>query len=110
MNINQKDLKLRTPLHWAIFNKSECAQGYLLSFQGIDFEAKDDNGFTPLHLAVMSVESLQSTRPVRSLLLKGADRTVEDSKGRTPVELIGAEVPEQIRNDLKGMLVSFIKF
>ena len=32
MNINEKDLKVRTPLHWAIFNKSECAQGYLLSF------------------------------------------------------------------------------
>ena len=64
LDINQRDLKLRTPLHWAVFNKSECAQGYLLSFKGIDFEAKDDNGFTPLHLAVMSVETLKSTRPV----------------------------------------------
>ena len=54
----------------------------------------------------MSVEALKSTRPVRSLLLKGADRSVIDSKGRTPVELIGTEVPEQLRNDLKGMLVS----
>jgi len=89
-----------------VFNKSECAQGYLLSFQGIDFEAKDENGFTPLHLAVMSVETLKSTRPVRSLLLKGADRSVQDNKGRSPVQLIGAEVPEQLRNDLKTMLVS----
>jgi ankyrin repeat protein len=64
-----------------------------LSLQGIDFEAKDDNGFTPLHLAVMSVESLKSTRPVRSLLIKGANRAAKDNKGRKPVQMIGAEVP-----------------
>lgn len=56
----------------------------------------------------MSVEALQSTRPVRSLLLKGAERDRTDNKGRTPVQLIGSEVPEQLRNDLKKILVSLI--
>jgi len=31
-------------------------------------------GFTPLHLAIKSCDELKSTRPVRSLLLKGARR------------------------------------
>jgi hypothetical protein len=60
----------------------------------VNLEAKEENGFTPLHLAVQSVEQLRSTRPVRALLLKGADREVHDNKQRKPVELISSEVPE----------------
>jgi ankyrin repeat protein len=43
-----------------------------------DLELQDDQGFTPLHLAVRSVEQLKSTRPVRALLLKGSDREAKD--------------------------------
>jgi ankyrin repeat protein len=48
-----------------------------------DLNAKDQKGYTPLHLAVKSVEALKSTRPVRALLLKGADRQAVDQDGRT---------------------------
>jgi hypothetical protein len=37
-------------------------------------------GYTPLHLAVKSVEALRSVRPVRSLLIRGASRDIRDNK------------------------------
>jgi ankyrin repeat protein len=73
MDINARDQRLSTPLHWACYSRSEIALNYLLSMAP-DMEARDQKGFTPLHLAVKSVEQLKSTRPVRALLLKGADR------------------------------------
>jgi hypothetical protein len=63
-----------------------------------------------LHLAVKSVEQLKSTRPVRALLLKGAERTAVDLEGRTAVDMIGQGVPENTRQDIIDMLVSHINF
>lgn len=53
-----------------------------------------------------SVEALKSTRPVRALLLKGADREAVDNDGRRAAEVIGAGVNENMRQDLEMMLVS----
>jgi len=39
------------------------------------------DGFTPLHIAVKGSGELNSTRPVRTLLLNGAKRDVKDRKG-----------------------------
>jgi len=50
-------------------------------------EDKDCEGFTPLHLAVKSVESLKSTRPVRALLIRGASRDAKSNDGKTPSDL-----------------------
>ena len=50
--------------------------------------AQDLKGLTPLHLAVKSVETLHSTRPVRALLMKGADRSIKDHDGKTAREVI----------------------
>ena len=58
-----------------------------------------------MHLAVKSVEALRSTRPVRALLLKGADRLAKDNEGRTSAEHIPTNLPESVRNDLVIMLV-----
>jgi ankyrin repeat protein len=63
------------------------AIGYILSMKP-DLEAKDIQGFTPLHIAVTSVQKLNSTRSVKALLLKGADREAVDHKGKRPVDLI----------------------
>lgn len=89
MNVNQRDNRLSTPLHWACFTKSEQALAYLLAIGSIEMDPIDENGFSPLHLAVQSVPALNSTRPVRALLLKGANRSVMDKKGRVPRDLIG---------------------
>lgn len=64
-------------MHWACYSKSEIALCYLLSWVH-DLNEQDIEGFTPLHLAVKSVESLRSTRPVRSLLIRGASRNARD--------------------------------
>lgn len=41
-----------------------------------------------MHLAVKSVETLKSTRPVRALLIRGAPRNIKDERGRIPADLI----------------------
>lgn len=105
MDINIRDNRQSTPLHWACYSKSEVALNYLLSMNP-DLNAKDQKGFTPLHLAVKSVEALKSTRPVRALLLKGADRNAVDIDGKTAADVIGPTVVESMRQDLLQMLVS----
>ena len=80
LDINIRDSKQSTPLHWACYTRSEIAIGYILSMKP-ELDAKDIQGFTPLHIAVTSVPKLGSTRSVKALLLKGADREVQDKKG-----------------------------
>jgi ankyrin repeat protein len=103
MDINIRDNRLSTPLHWACYSMSEIALNYLLTMNP-DLNAKDQKGFTPLHLAVKSVEQLKSTRPVRALLLKGAERLATDLENRTAVEMIGPGVAENTRLDIESML------
>jgi hypothetical protein len=45
------------------------------------------NGFTPLHFAAEEGHSAM----VRMLLKFGADRTIKDSRGRTPLEVAMAK-------------------
>jgi ankyrin repeat protein len=71
LNINKKDKRGSTPLHWACYSQSEVAIAYILAWNP-DVNARDKDGFTPLHLAVKSVDIFNSCRPVRALLIKGA--------------------------------------
>ena len=41
-----------------------------------------------MHLAVRSVDAIDSCRPVRALLVKGARLDVRDMKGRGPFEYV----------------------
>lgn len=109
MDVNIRDFRQSTPLHWACYSRSEVALNYLLSMNP-ELEAKDQKGFTPLHLAVKSVEALRSTRPVRALLLKGSDRLARDNDGRTAADHIPENIPDSVRNDLLIMLVRLPSF
>jgi len=73
MDINEIDNRGSTPLHWACYSRSEFALSYLLAMKP-NIEIQDQAGYTALHLAIKSVGELRSTRPVRALLLKGANR------------------------------------
>ena len=62
-----------------------------------------------MHLAVKSVEVLKSTRPVRALLLKGANRDVQDDNGKTPLSMVGGDhLPETLKQELRHILVNLI--
>lgn len=87
MDIKSRDHRNSTPLHWACYSKSEIALCYLLAWMD-DLEEKDIEGYTALHLAVKSVEQIRTTRPVRTLLVRGASRDSVDKQGRKPVDLV----------------------
>lgn len=61
-------------------------------------------GLTPLHLAVKSVETLGSSRPVRSLLIRGASRKARDNKGLRPIDYALEFEPGVLRNELISLL------
>ena len=103
MDINEVDNRGSTPLHWAVYSKSECALSYILAMNP-DLEAKDQNGFTPLHLAIKSVTELGSTRPVRSLLLKGSKRSSKNGQGQTAIEMIPDTMVSNLQTELQQML------
>jgi hypothetical protein len=103
MDIRSKDNRESTPLHWACYSKSELALCYLLSWLEI-LDDHDIEGYTPLHLAVKSVETLRSTRPVRSLLIRGCSRDARDKNGRRPVDLIDQVSIPSLAAELKQML------
>ena len=85
LDLRSRDNRGSTPLHWAAYSKSEVSLVYLLSW--LDFlDDQDCDGYTPLHHAVKSVPDLQSTRPVRSLLIRGASRDIVDNQGRKPID------------------------
>jgi len=103
MDITIKDNRGSTPLHWACYSKSEVALCYLLAWvQNVD--CQDVEGLTPLHLAVKSVETLKSSRPVRTLLIRGANRDVKDNNGKTPIEHVENISNLVLQNELRSML------
>lgn len=82
IDINTKDSKGMTPLHWAAYMCSERIAAFLLSLD-CDINAEDDNRDTPLHLAAL----YGNTRIVRRLLMKGADRHRKNNQGETPLRI-----------------------
>ena len=56
---------------------------YLISL-GANINASNDEGMTPLHLAVQIV----NIRTTKDLLLRGANRNAETTDGRKPIDLL----------------------
>jgi len=79
------------------------ALNYLLSLKP-NLEAKDIRGLTPLHIAVSSVEKIGSTRSVKTLLLRGANRETKDKDGKTPMDWITETNNEWITDELQNHL------
>jgi len=87
LDLNLRDQRGSTPLHWACYSHSEIALSYLLAWNP-NLDIKDNDGYTALHLAVKSVDHVESVRPVRFLLIRGADKNVQDNDGNTPLDFI----------------------
>ena len=105
MDIYSKDKRLSTPLHWACFSNSEVALIYLLAWWEKDkLNMQDIDGFTPLHFVVKAADELQSGRPLRALLMKGATRDVKDNNGQTPYDLCEDMKSRKLGRELKESL------
>ena len=74
-------------MHWACCAGSDTASYYLQSW-GVDVNAKDFLGYTPLHLAVRYSARFPNTRAIKELLIKGADRDAVEKSGLKPIDLV----------------------
>jgi len=93
LTINSVDIRDSTPLHWAAFSGSELTLSYIIAWGG-NLNAIDTKGLTPLHLAVKSYKDSRSTKGIKQLLLKGADRNAMDFQGMKPIDYV--PLPERI--------------
>ena len=55
---------------------------------GADINAQDKAGYTPLHLAVKAAMTTNTDYLIIKLIIKGADKNIEDTEGRKPIDLI----------------------
>lgn len=104
LNINEGDKRGCTPVHWACYSCSEISLSYLLALKP-DINIRDREGLTPLHLAVRSVGNIDSCRPVRSLLIKGAKIDIKDNFNKIPADYI-EDAPEDLWKELEFLLIT----
>ena len=83
-DVNMKDNRGMTPLHWAVERgRKETAE--LLIAKGADVNAKRTNGSTPLHYAALA--ALKGQKEIAELLIaEGANVNAKDDFGRTPLD------------------------
>lgn len=75
LDVDSRDKRKSTALHWAAFSGAELSLSYLVAWNP-NLNAQDTKGLTPLHLAVKSSEDLRSTKAIKQLLIKGADKNI----------------------------------
>jgi palmitoyltransferase len=90
LSLRSRDDRQSTPLHWAIYSRSENALCYLLAWLDEDLEDKDVDEYTALHLAIKSVDYALNTRSVRALLIKGARRDAVDKTGKRAMDHVSS--------------------
>jgi ankyrin repeat protein len=78
---------MSTPLHWAAFSGSELTLSYILAWGG-NIDAIDQKGLTPLHLSVKTYTHHRSTKGIKQLLIKGANRNALDFQNMKPVDYL----------------------
>ena len=103
LSIKSKDKEKSTPLHWACCAGSDTASYYLQSW-GVDVNAKDYLGYTPLHLAVRYSPRFPSTRAIKELLIKGANRDATEKNGLKPIDLIDLLEDSEMKEELRELL------
>lgn len=78
-----------TSLHWAIHQQSELATLYILAWlEREHLGMQDEDGNTPMHLAILASNQLENSRLIRLLLFNGAPTDIRNAKGQLPVDLV----------------------
>lgn len=90
LEINSRDKRKSTPLHWAAVSGAELTLTYVIAFGG-DLEAMDVKGHTALHFACKKHKENKSTKGIKQLLLKGANRNAMDYEGKRPIDYVQNE-------------------
>jgi ankyrin repeat protein len=94
-DVNAKDNRGSTPLHWASLRAHVQVAKELLE-HGADIEAKDNGGWMPLHRA----SDLGHSQVVKELLDHGADIEAKNIVGSTPLHFAAMEGHVAVVNEL----------
>ena len=78
-----RDAEEHTLLHWAAYREQLALVQYLMIYHGLDPNACDASGNTPLHRALQR----NHFRVTRALLRRGASDTIRNKSGLLPHEL-----------------------
>lgn len=55
-------------------------------------------------MAVRSVEEIESTRPIRALLMKGANPNIKDENGYIPMDHVEKYENDDIKPEIRNIL------
>lgn len=98
-----RDTRGVTPVHIAAGIAPSCAETMgLLVDAGADVDARKDDGCTPLHSAAGRLRA----DAIDLLLRHGADETLVNDKGNTPLDVVGRRVSG---NDVSGDAVDSVR-
>jgi ankyrin repeat protein len=87
MDINAKDHRGLTALHWACMTNSCQSLHFLMAF-GADLSAQCSKGMNPLHYAVQKAKKTKNEYLIVKLIMKGTDRGARDKQDRRPIDLL----------------------
>ena len=100
LDINSKDKKGSSPLHWACYSQAETAMQFILALKP-NIDQTDREGFTPLHITVRGLDEFETSRPIKVLLISGASLDISDNIGNFPIDYSSEIKTEYLRNELK---------
>lgn len=96
LDINSRDKRNSTPLHWAAYSGAELTLSYIIAFGG-DVNAVDIKGLTALHFACKEYKQTKSTKGIKQLLIKGANRNAIDYDYKRPIDYVPIDQKKENR-------------
>ena len=108
MSINLRDAQGDTPLHCAAVNSAEISIQYIVA-NGGNIDQRNKLGQTPLHKAVMKWREHKSSKGIKDLLCKGADRNKIDFEKKKPVDHLPPLNPGEKDDPLAAIIRSALK-